>query len=275
MASVVQELENVAELCCRIRFSSHAPDLLANVLAPVASFLRAETATFRSFAWTQGDAIPSGVVSLGIPPSVDDAYLTRYFKLDPARRLLQRRFATPLFANPMRPGEWSAERMSAAECERSKAEFRQYTREFLLPNNFFHHLGFCLRDAGGRTLLFDFHRPARSPAFCKLELAKANILATYLQAQVARGAQAGSVQSAMAGDGPLSVREREVAAAVAFGLSNKEVAAKLSISVRTVENHMRSIFEKLNVTTRTRLAVKLREETPGIDPQVRATRYLL
>jgi DNA-binding NarL/FixJ family response regulator len=55
----------------------------------------------------------------------------------------------------------------------------------------------------------------------------------------------------------LSARELEVAEAVALGLSNKEVAASLNISVRTVENHMRSIFAKLSVNTRTRLAAKL------------------
>jgi DNA-binding NarL/FixJ family response regulator len=48
---------------------------------------------------------------------------------------------------------------------------------------------------------------------------------------------------------------------VALGLSNKQIAATLDISVRTVENHMRSIFEKLGVTTRTRLAAKFYEAT--------------
>lgn len=279
MASVVQELESVAELCGRIRFSSHAPDLVANLLAPVASFLRAETASFRSLSFAHGTSSPDGVVTLGIAPSVDDAYLTRYFKLDPARRLLQRRFSTPLFANPARPGEWSAEHALSTECrstaelERFKAEFRQYRNEFLLPNGFFHHLGFCFQEASGRTLLFDFHRPARSRAFGKLELAKANILATYLQAQVARGAERGSVQYRTQADSPLSAREHEVAEAVAFGLSNKQVAARLNISVRTVENHMRSIFAKLSVTTRTRLAAKLREAGPGTD-STRTTGYL-
>ena len=63
-------------------------------------------------------------------------------------------------------------------------------------------------------------------------------------------------------DDQLSAREIEVAAAVALGMSNKEVAASLKISVRTVENHMRSIFAKLRVSTRTRLAAKLREASP-------------
>jgi DNA-binding CsgD family transcriptional regulator len=262
MASVVEELESVADLCGRVRFSSNPPELVANLLAPVASFLRAETASFRTLSFAQGTATPEGVVSLGVARSVDDAYLTRYFKLDPARRLLQRRLAKPLFASPTRPGEWSVERASVAERGRFRAEFRQYRKEFLLPNNFVHHLGFCLQDADGRTLLFDFHRPAGAPAFDKLELAKANILATYLHSQVARGGRREAVRYGARGGSPLSAREREVAEAVAFGLSNKELAARLNISVRTVENHLRSIFAKLNVTTRTRLAARLHEAAP-------------
>jgi DNA-binding CsgD family transcriptional regulator len=262
MASVVEELESVAELCGRIRFASNPPDLVANLLAPVASFLRAETASFRTLSSTDGAVTPESVVSLGVARSVDDAYVTHYFKLDPARRLLRRRLAKPLFASPTRPGEWSVERASAAEREQFRAEFRRYRKEFLLPNHFVRHLGFCLQDEDGDTLLFDFHRPARAPAFGKLELAKANILATFLHSQVAHGGRRQRVRCGAREGGPLSAREREVAEAVAFGLSNKELAARLNISVRTVENHLRSIFAKLSVTTRTRLVARLHEAAP-------------
>ncbi len=46
---------------------------------------------------------------------------------------------------------------------------------------------------------------------------------------------------------PLTPREREIAEALATGLSNKEVALDLDISHRTVEAHRARIFEKLNV----------------------------
>lgn len=46
---------------------------------------------------------------------------------------------------------------------------------------------------------------------------------------------------------PLTPREREIAEALARGLSNKEVALDLDISHRTVEAHRARIFEKLNV----------------------------
>jgi DNA-binding NarL/FixJ family response regulator len=45
----------------------------------------------------------------------------------------------------------------------------------------------------------------------------------------------------------LSAREREVLALVAEGLSNAAVSARLQVTERTVETHMRSIFHKLQL----------------------------
>lgn len=54
---------------------------------------------------------------------------------------------------------------------------------------------------------------------------------------------------------PLTPREVEVARAVATGLSNRRVATTLSLSVRTVEVHLTSIFRKLGTSSRTELAL--------------------
>jgi DNA-binding NarL/FixJ family response regulator len=53
-----------------------------------------------------------------------------------------------------------------------------------------------------------------------------------------------------------SPREREVIAAVVEGRSNDEIAARLGISPRTVESHLRRIFERLNLASRTELATR-------------------
>jgi two-component system nitrate/nitrite response regulator NarL len=53
------------------------------------------------------------------------------------------------------------------------------------------------------------------------------------------------------GEGPqvshISNREREVLVAIAEGLSNKEIACRLNVGVRTVETHRERIMRKLNI----------------------------
>ncbi|MDP8931326.1 MAG: LuxR C-terminal-related transcriptional regulator [Actinomycetota bacterium] len=60
-----------------------------------------------------------------------------------------------------------------------------------------------------------------------------------------------SAKRAPKGAGPLTAREVQVLALVATGRSNKEIAAELIISDRTVVRHMSNIFTKLNVSSRT------------------------
>jgi DNA-binding CsgD family transcriptional regulator len=55
----------------------------------------------------------------------------------------------------------------------------------------------------------------------------------------------------------LTVREHEVAALAADGLSSREIADKLSLSHRTVENHLQRIYDKLGVAGRQQLAAAL------------------
>jgi len=50
-------------------------------------------------------------------------------------------------------------------------------------------------------------------------------------------------------------REIEVLKLLAEGLFNKEIAYKLSISERTVKNHVSNIFKKINASDRTQAAV--------------------
>ncbi len=51
----------------------------------------------------------------------------------------------------------------------------------------------------------------------------------------------------------LTLREREVVALVADGLSNKAIATRLGVSTRTVEGHVNHVFTKLDLESRTEL----------------------
>jgi DNA-binding NarL/FixJ family response regulator len=65
---------------------------------------------------------------------------------------------------------------------------------------------------------------------------------------------AGAHSSFGPSNGPrLTWREREAVELVAEGLSNKAIAARLGVSVRTVEGHLNHVFTKLGVESRTEL----------------------
>lgn len=63
----------------------------------------------------------------------------------------------------------------------------------------------------------------------------------------------------------LSLRERQVAE-LASTLRNREIAERLGVSVRTVENHLARVFRKLDVRAREQLADALAPHIPSADP---------
>ncbi len=57
----------------------------------------------------------------------------------------------------------------------------------------------------------------------------------------------------------LSNREIEILEPLTKGLANKEIADRLDISVETVRVHLRRVYEKLHVHSRTEAAMKFRD----------------
>jgi DNA-binding CsgD family transcriptional regulator len=58
----------------------------------------------------------------------------------------------------------------------------------------------------------------------------------------------------------LTAREREIAALAAGGYSNRDIASRLVVSVRTVENHLQRVYRKLGVGNRRELPGGLNRE---------------
>ncbi len=69
-------------------------------------------------------------------------------------------------------------------------------------------------------------------------------------------AQAGASQNLPPALEILTAREREVLALLVEGLTNKEMAGRLVVSANTIKRHLKSIFSKLEVSTRTAAAAK-------------------
>jgi DNA-binding NarL/FixJ family response regulator len=59
---------------------------------------------------------------------------------------------------------------------------------------------------------------------------------------------------------PLTVREREIVTLAAGGLSNRQIAERLVVSVRTVEGHLYRACAKLGVSDRTELASVVQDD---------------
>lgn len=66
----------------------------------------------------------------------------------------------------------------------------------------------------------------------------------------------------------LTGREREVLELIAAGCGNAAIAQRLSLSLKTVRNHVSNIFAKLQVADRAAAIIKAREAGLGVSPPV-------
>ncbi len=83
-------------------------------------------------------------------------------------------------------------------------------------------------------------------------------LATRSRGQIARAEGARSDEVALLDSiVPLTAREREVAVLAASGTSSQEIGRRLFLSVRTVNNHLQSVYTKLGVSSRAELGAAL------------------
>ena len=64
----------------------------------------------------------------------------------------------------------------------------------------------------------------------------------------------------------LTEREREVLDLLAQGMTNKEISETLYISANTVKRHLKAIFEKLDIHTRSAAAAKAIGAASGLTP---------
>jgi DNA-binding NarL/FixJ family response regulator len=99
--------------------------------------------------------------------------------------------------------------------------------------------GYILKDAGPETMLRAIHAVAHGESL---------LGSTVAQKVMRQFSALPGKQTYLFDD--LTPRELEVLKLVAEGLSNKEIAQELTISEKTVKNHINNIFSKLHVNDR-------------------------
>ncbi len=108
--------------------------------------------------------------------------------------------------------------------------------------------GYVLKGVGSKALAEILRDVANGQSYVSPSLS-ARLLSDLLQ-------PAGSKPDPLA---QLTGREAEILNLVAEGLSNKEVAARLSLQEKTVKHHMTRVLAKLNVRNRTEAALLMHE----------------
>jgi DNA-binding CsgD family transcriptional regulator len=120
----------------------------------------------------------------------------------------------------------------------------------------FEDLGALLLAAEAAAAAARAHRAAARDAKANASQERAAALAAACQGARTPGLEAGTLVSA------LTPREREVAMLAAARTSSRDIAARLGLSVRTVDNHLGRVYAKLGVSNRAQLAALLATRTP-------------
>lgn len=266
------ELDRLAALCGSLHLHADNSDIAEQLLDPIASVLGADSAACRQLRLHSARPHIMHLTSIGVPRSVSDDYLTHFHRFDPFLDGLHLDAAETRAipgASARAPGSDSAvpEASPAPTTTDHRPDggerFQRYCRAFLYPNGLVHHTGFLIADPGRRQAwIFNFHRPASAPDFSDLELARSRLVAACLRGQAHGPGPTETLSGPQAADSlsGLTAREHDVVIAVAQGLANKQIADTLGISPRTVENHLRNIYEKLHINTRTQLLSMLHHE---------------
>lgn len=109
--------------------------------------------------------------------------------------------------------------------------------------------GFLPPESGSEELIAAIDRMRRDELVCSPHVA-----ALLFRGQASHAGGQSGAESAY-----LTRREHEVLTLIDRGLSNKEIAARLGISLTTVKNHVHRILEKLHVSRRGAAAARVRD----------------
>jgi DNA-binding CsgD family transcriptional regulator len=124
----------------------------------------------------------------------------------------------------------------------------------------FAELGLLLVAAEAANAAADAHRRSQDQRAANASLATSRSLSARCEGASTPGLLTATTLV------PLTPREREIGSLAAAGLASRDIADRLFLSPRTVDNHLQSVYTKLGVRTRAELAASLSGSfvsTPG------------
>jgi DNA-binding NarL/FixJ family response regulator len=113
-------------------------------------------------------------------------------------------------------------------------------------------LGYLLKDVSGQELTEAIRKVAAGGALIEPSVAR-KVLAEFSRLRPDPASPASTLSEALSG------RELEILGWMARGMTNKEIALRLSLTEGTVKNYTSVIFQKLGVQDRTQAALKTRQ----------------
>jgi DNA-binding NarL/FixJ family response regulator len=146
--------------------------------------------------------------------------------------------------------------------------FFEFFRRYMAVEGWYYSASLLFWDSGRLVSEIVIRRTAEQGDFRAREMALLERLHPHLETALQRlsavqrrAVSAGAVKSDAAAQhdaihalpGELTVAERELVHFVRIGFSNKEIAARLDKSVRTVKTQLTSVYKKCGVRSRSRL----------------------
>jgi DNA-binding NarL/FixJ family response regulator len=104
--------------------------------------------------------------------------------------------------------------------------------------------GYLLKDAAPTELELAVKSVMRGEKYLSPAVST-HVIADYLQRTT--GGPASKTDTELSSSAPLTLRQREILQLIAEGNTTKEIAAKLNLSVKTVETHRTQLMERLDI----------------------------
>ena len=210
-----------------------------------------------SFIWDEDRQIFDDVVFLNMSPSNIKRYREYYHLVDPITFSLQKRRRATLVSEIM---------------PQKNLEKTEFFNDFLMEDGLHHGINLYAYD--GKLNIGDLRiwRKKRRPSFGKREAVLLDTILPYFRNALihAKAMEEYSQKSVVLDKDylkqshQLSNRESDIALLVCKGLTDHEIASALGIAFSTVRTHIKHLFLKLGVTTRTEILFVLLDDLVDI-----------